>query len=312
MRKIIIIIGVSGSGKSTWAKAFCNQNPSYIRINRDAIRKSILNVPLNEYHTWDNSEKFKIETLVSQQFNAMIISCLKEGWDMVLDNTNLKVSYINEYKKILSENCDSYEISYKRMDLSLNECIVNDKNREDVVGEKVIMEQFQKLNSLKKLMSFEPEVYTKTVAYSNQQNKSLPPCILVDIDGTVAQMNGRYPFDWDKVGQDLPKENIIRTVILLKNTGNKVVFFSGRDEVCRAETTAWICKYFSWQVRDFELFMRKRNDQRKDSDVKLELFTNHIQDQYYVELVLDDRQQVVDMWRKKLGLTCLQVDYGNF
>jgi hypothetical protein len=58
--------------------------------------------------------------------------------------------------------------------------------------------------------------------------------------------------------------------------------------------------------------MRKNNDQRKDSIIKFELFENHIKDKYYVELVVDDRQQVVDMWRRKLGLTCLQVDYGDF
>lgn len=28
--------------------------------------------------------------------------------------------------------------------------------------------------------------------------------------------------------------------------------------------------------------------------------------------VIDDRNQVVDMWRKDLGLCCLQVDYGDF
>jgi len=33
---------------------------------------------------------------------------------------------------------------------------------------------------------------------------------------------------------------------------------------------------------------------------------------YFVEFVVDDRQQVVDMWRRTLGLTCVQVDYGDF
>jgi hypothetical protein len=28
--------------------------------------------------------------------------------------------------------------------------------------------------------------------------------------------------------------------------------------------------------------------------------------------VIDDRNQVVDMWRMELGLVCLQVDYGDF
>ena len=58
--------------------------------------------------------------------------------------------------------------------------------------------------------------------------------------------------------------------------------------------------------------MRPQNDNRKDALIKRELFEQHILGQYYVELVVDDRQQVVDMWRRTLGLTCVQVDYGDF
>ena len=36
-----------------------------------------------------------------------------------------------------------------------------------------------------------------------------------------------------------------------------------------------------------------------------------IADGYEVELVFDDRQQVVDMWREK-GYRVCQVDVGNF
>ena len=35
------------------------------------------------------------------------------------------------------------------------------------------------------------------------------------------------------------------------------------------------------------------------------------QPKYFVEFVLDDRNQVVDLWRKDLNLPCLQVNYGN-
>ena len=58
--------------------------------------------------------------------------------------------------------------------------------------------------------------------------------------------------------------------------------------------------------------MRDGADLRKDSIVKREFYDNEIRDQYFVEFVLDDRNQVVDMWRKDLGLTCLQVNYGDF
>lgn len=311
MKKIKIVVGLSGSGKSTWAKEFCKNNPEWLRINRDDIRKSMLMVPLNEYHQWESAAKYRIEKLVTEQHNQLMINALRDGWHVILDNTHLKQSYINEYKKLLTEKFESFEISYQLMDVPLEICLENDKKREDVVGETVIREQFQKLGSLKKLLTFKTETYTRE-RFLATQNEDLPRCVLVDIDGTVAQMQGRYPFDWNRVGEDLPKQNIIRLVKALKENGNQIIFFSGRDEVCRNITREWICEYFQWKLSDFQLFMRKSNDQRKDSDIKFELYEEHIRNKYFVELVIDDRQQVVDMWRRKLGLTCLQVDYGDF
>lgn len=58
--------------------------------------------------------------------------------------------------------------------------------------------------------------------------------------------------------------------------------------------------------------MRPKGDMRKDSIIKKELFEAHIKDKYYIEAVFDDRNQIVDTWRKEIGLTCLQVNYGNF
>jgi hypothetical protein len=48
-----------------------------------------------------------------------------------------------------------------------------------------------------------------------------------------------------------------------------------------------------------------------DFRVKYDLFSEYIRDKYSVKFVLDDRQQVVDMWRR-LGLKCLQVQAGDF
>jgi hypothetical protein len=60
-----------------------------------------------------------------------------------------------------------------------------------------------------------------------------------------------------------------------------------------------------------KLFMRKTGDIRSDDIVKREIYETHIKPEWNVVCVLDDRQRVVDMWRE-IGLTCLQVDYGDF
>ncbi|TAE40145.1 MAG: 5'-hydroxyl kinase [Runella slithyformis] len=311
MKNVIITVGISGSGKSTWAKVFCQENPNWLRINRDEIRKSMLSVSLNEYHRWDKVAINRIETLVNEQQKTLLINALNQNWNVVIDNTHLKLSYLNEYRKLLTAHFEEFRIEYKLFDTSLEESTERDRNRADVVGEEIIKAQAEKLRMLKKNFKFESET-VRRASFTVVQNEALPRCVLVDIDGTVAQMQGRYPFDWHRVGEDLPKWPVVRTVKALKNAGYKIIFFSGRDEICRADSMAWLCNYFEWRTADFQLFMRPVQDQRKDSDVKLDLFNQHVYDQYFVELVIDDRQQVVDMWRRKLGLTCLQVDYGDF
>jgi hypothetical protein len=128
----------------------------------------------------------------------------------------------------------------------------------------------------------------------------------------VAEKGNRSPFEWLRVGEDKPKRNIIGLVKNLKKLGYEIIFFSGRDAICRQQSIDWLCLYFEWQANDFQLFMRAEKDSRKDSIVKKELFIQHIENQYFVDFILDDRDQVVEMWRKELGLTCLQVEYGNF
>jgi hypothetical protein len=57
--------------------------------------------------------------------------------------------------------------------------------------------------------------------------------------------------------------------------------------------------------------MRAAGDTRNDAIVKGELFDIHVRDRYRVRFVLDDRNRVVDWWRR-IGLRCWQVAPGNF
>ena len=132
--------------------------------------------------------------------------------------------------------------------------------------------------------------------------------IIVDIDGTVATRTDRGPFEYSKVLSDAPKLDIIEIVTALWRVGHKIIFVSARDDSCFDDTYKWLTMH----CPPFEhLFMRKSGDDRNDGVVKREIYEHHIQPQYNVLCTIDDRQRVVDMWRS-LGLTCLQVDYGDF
>ena len=87
------------------------------------------------------------------------------------------------------------------------------------------------------------------------------------------------------------------------NVVGKIILLSGRQEKDREVTEAWLEEN---RIPYNVLFMRPTNDGRKDSIVKEEIYRREIEGHYNVRFVLDDRQQVVDMWRS-LGLKCFQV-----
>lgn len=133
--------------------------------------------------------------------------------------------------------------------------------------------------------------------------------IICDIDGTLAERGDRSPFDYSKVNLDKPKRDIIKLVNMMHTRDVDVLLFSGREDSCHDATVAWLKAH---NVGYDHLFMRKTGDHRKDSIVKKEIYDAFVKDLYEIIFVLDDRDQVVEMWRKELGLTCLQVDYGDF
>jgi hypothetical protein len=137
---------------------------------------------------------------------------------------------------------------------------------------------------------------------------ALPPAWIVDVDGTLALLSGRSPYAWHRVGEDAPNPPVIELVRALRAAGNAIVVVSGRDGVARAATLAWLDRH---GIPHDVLLLRARGDARRDSVVKREIFDRSIRHVWQVRGVLDDRDQVVRMWRG-LGLTCAQVAPGDF
>lgn len=145
-------------------------------------------------------------------------------------------------------------------------------------------------------------------------DRSLPRAFICDIDGTLSDHGGlRGHFEYSKVSSDRPLWPVIHIVEALSESGMwKPVFVTGRmdENDVRKDTTDWIEAYVAVHS-PFILHMRKEGDYRKDCVVKEEIFHSHIAPRFWVEFALDDRNQVVQMWRQ-MGLPCLQVADGNF
>jgi len=123
-------------------------------------------------------------------------------------------------------------------------------------------------------------------------------------------MNGRGPYESHKYLTDVPNPQVADFVRAERAAGNIVIYLSGRDSNGRTDTFRWL-KNHNLADDYTTLWMRPAGDKRKDSIVKQELYEMYVKDNYYVRFVLDDRQQVVDMWRD-IGLTCFQVAPGDF
>ena len=132
--------------------------------------------------------------------------------------------------------------------------------------------------------------------------------VMVDVDGTLADMRGvRGPFEWDKVGLDKPHEDIIELIGELYEN-HQIIIMTGRDGVCEADTKEWLHKY---NVPYDDFHIRPEGSFEKDSIIKSRIYMDYIRPNYKIAFIIDDRDQVVDMWRS-LGLRCLQVAPGNF
>ncbi len=133
------------------------------------------------------------------------------------------------------------------------------------------------------------------------------PCVICDIDGTIADMGERDPFQWHRVGEDRPIAVIINLLRILAPIYT-IILVSGRSDESMKPTLAWLEEH---EIPHSAIYMRRAGDYRKDSIVKRELYEAHIESYYDVQFVLEDRNQAVEMWRD-LGLTCLQVAPGDF
>ena len=133
--------------------------------------------------------------------------------------------------------------------------------------------------------------------------------IICDIDGTLALRQTRDPYDHKNSDTDILCKEVKNFLDLYKSNGYKIIILTGRQERFKSITIDWLKKNsIDYNILKF----RNDKDNRKDSEVKYDMYNKFVKTRYEVEIVLDDRNQVVDMWRNKIKLKCFQVSYGDF
>ena len=293
--KIIILIGIPGSGKSFWTKNFLTKNNNYVTVSRDSFRLMLKNQQMCEH---------KIEDLISELCDDVIIKGLLKKQNVIIDNTNLRLRYINHFVELVKDYAD---VEYILFDTSVDKCIERDKNRDKQVGEKVIRRMNKDLVTLKQTFDFQfVKKQRNREVIKPDSNSPLKNAVCFDLDGTLAIMNNRGPFDWNKVDNDLLNEIVSEQIKFHKNLGREIIIMSGRDSVCKELTEEWLEFY---NIEYDHIFMRKEGDYRKDSIIKKELYENKIKDKFNLLCVYDDRISIIKMWHE-LGIFCFSVNQG--
>lgn len=290
MKTVFIFKGLPGSGKSTKAKEMMAKNPgAYKRVNKDDLRAMLDNSRWSKHN-----EKF-----IERLRNHIILESLKDGFHILVDDTNLHSKHEKNIRELTKGKAKIEIIDLTNV--TPETCIKNDLKRANSVGSQVIMTMYRQF--------LESEKNEKKPSQL-RQNADLPKAIICDLDGTLALLNGRNPYDAAKSDEDAINVPIQKIVENFYHLGYKILFFTGRQETHRNPSLRFLERTFEDRI-EFELHMRKATDIRKDSIIKKEMFEEIALNKYFIEFILDDRNQVVDMWRA-LGLTCLQVNYGDF
>ncbi len=288
MLTVTILKGLPASGKTMWAKDQIAKAPtnSLKRINKDDMRAML-----------DNGKYSKgNEKLVLALRDTLIGLAVAQGSHVIVDDTNLAPWHEDDIRLLVKSHADisgkEYRVVVKEFDTSIGECIVRDSKRKKPVGEKAIRQMY---NRFIKVVEYDIPKY--------REHTKIESCIVCDIDGTLARMDTRGPFEFEKMGEDGVHAHVADILEKYADATEVIILLSGRGEEWRGLTEEWL--QINSIAYDY-LFMRPEKDNRCDTVIKRELFETHIEPHYDVMFIIDDRDRVVDMWRKDLNIPCLQ------
>jgi predicted kinase len=292
--------GLPASGKTTFARSLVEQSGGRMRrVNLDELRAM-----LDFNTTGERLGRDHEETVLAIQDQA-VLAAIQGGFDVICDNTFLVSRLPNRLKRVVAGQA-RFEL-HDFLDVPVEECIRRDALRANSVGEEAIRAMAKRigksgsrwtaeqLNDMPKAMPYVPD-------------EAKPKAVIFDIDGTLALSRHRGPYDFDRCETDELNGPVAQALTMYAAAGFWVILLSGRQSEYREHTLRWLSTAgLPW----CDLFMRAEGDRRSDDIVKAELFDEHVRHRFNVAAIYDDRDRVVALWRR-MGLTCMQVAYGNF
>ena len=271
-------------------------------VNRDKIRELLFGFSestIKEYYRMDNV--FSMEKKVTRYEDTLINEALQSNKDVIVDATHLKRKYLERFMYW------NVSTSIQTFNVDLYEAIQRDVRRSRQVGDTIIKMQYEALNRLQDELRKNPLDFTPTTIINDKSNI---PCVIFDIDGTIAHMDGkRSPYDWKKVRGDSVdySTKFIQDCLTDCVESPQVIICTGRDGIALFETKRWLNDHY---VDYDKIYIRDEGDSRPDWVIKEEMW-REISKKHYIVGMFDDRLQVVRRARS-LGLKVFNVEYNNF
>lgn len=301
-KKVILTRGIPGSGKSTWVKEQLALHPAgtAVRLNNDDLSQMLYN------ELWGNFFSNDTKVLLHHLRLSMLETFLQQNYitHIYIDNTNLAVQTVKSLQDVAVKYDAEFLVNDDFLNVPIEECIERDAQRDNPVGASVIKDMAKQTKRLKPWVPADVPTIEK---YDNDQAEA-SYAIIVDVDGTLAHLTDRSPYDWSRVSED-ELDYGVRHVVNHAHQDSQVIVLSGRDGSCYDDTYNWLVEN---DVKFDALYMREAGDSRPDWIVKYELFQRHVAGRYRIRYVLDDRDQVIHLWRTRLGLPTYQVAEGDF
>lgn len=296
MVTLTITQGFPGSGKSFWAKEQVNKlYKTTVRVNRDDLRAMLFN---------DICLDMREEAVTIAQ-EAQVMALLLAGKNVIVDDTNLNQKIVEAWLSIVFKANAEYQERYQDfnrifvkmdsksfLDVPIETCIERDSKREvGRVGRSVIEGMALKMGRAK----FDKEQWA-----------------IFDMDGTLADISWRGPFEYHKVSQDPTRHSVLMMLLEAAHKGMGIIILSGRaNNVAGIATEQWLTNR---GIPFDHIFMRRAKDQRKDTEVKKEILDGILKyiTKEQIKLVVDDRPCVLRLWEEEFKDSGTEIrDVGN-
>lgn len=335
---ILILTGLPASGKTTYAMEWLAEAPRRARINYDDLRIEMF----GKHWRWNAKDEKAMKAEALRQARHL----LNDGFSVIIDNTNLNERARQPWIDLAVSLLVPYEIH--EIDTPVAECVARDRLRSGTarVGRAVI-ERMALFNGW--IDWSDSSLYPRdfiivdmdgTVADCDWRRKlafggptvhkligpprthlsvgEMCPDAARFVDRECPTCGGKAKRNWPLFAANVERDPVIapiRDLVRYLNERFDVIIVSGREIGPSGKgTEEWIENEFynkleTGAVKVKHLFMRASQDYRADDIIKQEILD--LLPKERIKYVLDDRERVVQMWRRN-GLTCLQVADGEF